>query len=365
MKAKQVNPLFQWIYHFIFWYCYIILINFPIFSKVSSPNFLNIIIDFYIYWLLVIGIIVYAQCYFLYRFGKSIFQKIGISIGIFLIYYLLRFIRIEILLSIDFEGFTTISNNLFISSFVNWFFFSAFGLGLFISIETIEKKAQLIKLEKDNLEKNLEILEVKRNNSLLLINTQKAELEKLKAQINPHFLFNSLNFFYAEIRPFNKKAAESIILLSDILRYSLVEHANKDLVDIEEEVEYLKNYIQLQRNRFYDNFHLNLDIDWQQEIRDLKIPSMVLLTLVENCFKYGDLHDPDNPCLINISVENDIFIFIVKNKIQPKNPLLTSTGMGMTNIKNRLDLIYEKNKYTLVSNTNNNTYVCRLQIVLT
>jgi two-component system, LytTR family, sensor kinase len=356
------NPLFQWRYHAAFWHFYMLLINTSAFTQNNTTT--TSFIDFYIYCLLVILLVVYGQCFALFFYGKNIYYQIAISIGTFLLYYAIRVARNEFLISIDITPFYTISTDVLISSFVNWFFFSAFGLGLYIAISTIERQAQLIDLEKAQIEKDLEILNEKKQNYQLFINNQKAELNKLKAQINPHFLFNSLNFFYSEVRPINKKIAESIMLLSDILRYSLIEHGTNDLVDIEEEVEYLKNYITLQRNRFYDNFFLNLEVDWQDNIKNKKIPSMVLLTLVENCFKYGDLHDAENPCQIKVSVNNDIFTFIVKNKILPKNSTTISTGIGLDNIKNRLLLIYGKNKHTIVTNSNFNTYVCQVQLTL-
>jgi LytS/YehU family sensor histidine kinase len=243
-----------------------------------------------------------------------------------------------------------------------WFFFGGIGVCLYLAYISIEKQSSLFNLEREQLERTLEIQEEKKRSFQLTIENQRAELDKLKAQINPHFLFNTLNFFYSEIRPYHKKAAESVLLLSDILRYSLIEHKDDDLVDLSDEVQYLKNYIEFQRNRFYDNFFLTFNIDWKEGSGRKKIPSMILITLVENCFKYADLKDPAQPCEIEIVVKEEAFTFETKNKVLENTFEKPSTGLGLNNIRNRLKLIYGDDKFSFNTFKKEHTFYAQLKI---
>ena len=124
------------------------------------------------------------------------------------------------------------------------------GTGFYFAINTIKKQEVIFLLEKDNLNNDIKIQEEKIHNQQLLIENQKSEMSRLNSQINPHFLFNTLNFFYSEIRLIHPKISESILLLSDIMRYSLIENHNVNLVPVEGEINHIRNYIDLQKNRY-------------------------------------------------------------------------------------------------------------------
>ncbi len=175
-----------------------------------------------------------------------------------------------------------------------------------------------------------------RQNELLLQN-RSAELSFLRSQINPHFLFNSLNNVYTLVYQNSANALPSISKLSELLRYMLYEKA--ELVSLVKEVQYLLNYIDLQLMRY--NFEVAKQINIHITPNSgLLIAPLTLIPFVENAFKHGDLKDAEQPLLINISVENDRLNFTVVNKKSNFNKDETG-GIGLDNVKKRLMLIYE------------------------
>lgn len=175
----------------------------------------------------------------------------------------------------------------------------------------------------------------KRQNELVL-QTRKAELSFLRSQINPHFLFNSLNNVYALVYQGSAKALPSIGKLSELLRYMLYETA--ELVPLTKEIGYLLNYVDLQMMRY--NFEPSKQIHIQP-LPDsrLVIAPLTLIPFVENAFKHGDLKDAGQPLLITLSVDGERLNFTVVNKKSNFNKDETG-GIGLENVKKRLILIY-------------------------
>lgn len=171
-----------------------------------------------------------------------------------------------------------------------------------------------------------------------LIKTEKinTELSFLKAQLNPHFLFNSLNSIYSLA---NKKAdntTDAIVTLSELMRYMIYE-ADKEFVKLEKEIDYIKNYISLQTLRLKDssgvrfNVHGNLDHD---------IEPLLLISFIENAFKYGTDYTGKTNINIKISVENNELLLKISNYISLKEKNNPNSGIGIQNIKQRLNLLY-------------------------
>lgn len=187
-----------------------------------------------------------------------------------------------------------------------------------------------------------------------------AELAFLRSQINPHFLFNSLNNIYSLAYQKSEKAPEAILKLSGIMRYMLNE-SNEHVVAISEEIGYLKNYIQLQKLRFKDGGSLEFDLQGEDYSRQ-KIAPFVLIALVENAFKHGDCSDAENPVKICCTISPGTLLFKVSNKIsefsKDREP-----GTGLNNLKRRLDLLY-RDKYSLEIVNNGSIYYCELSLVL-
>lgn len=178
-----------------------------------------------------------------------------------------------------------------------------------------------------------------------------AELGALRAQINPHFLFNALNTLYAiAMKENSEKTADGIQKLGDMMRFMLQEnHQNR--IPLAKEIEYLHNLIEIQQLRLDDNQQIDLKINLQNPDREVFIAPMLLNPLVENAFKHGISFR--NPSWIYITLTHDpehIF-FKVHNSYHPKNeldPEKDSHGIGLDNVRKRLDLLYpDKHEFSI------------------
>ncbi len=166
-----------------------------------------------------------------------------------------------------------------------------------------------------------------------------AELKFLRSQINPHFLFNSLNNVYALSVIGSEKTSENLLKLSTMLRYMLYE-ANADLVPLSKELRYLKNYIDLQKLK--DEEPINIDLDLEEPEGELLIPPMILIPFVENSFKHSNIEDSQNGWIkICLRATAHSFSFQISNSLPTssysKDPM---GGIGLTNVEKRLALLY-------------------------
>lgn len=186
-----------------------------------------------------------------------------------------------------------------------------------------------------------------------------AELSFLKSQINPHFLFNSLNSIYSLAYQRSETTPEAILKLSEIMRYMLYE-CNDNKVDLSKELQYLQNYIDLQKIRFgkksYIDFKVNGKVDSQQ------IVPLLLIAFIENAFKHGIANDPLSPISLLIDVDAEHLHFYIRNK-KHNNNRDTMGGIGLSNVRRRLDLLYPR-KYNLEIIEDEHTYTCELALVL-
>ncbi|WP_345117304.1 sensor histidine kinase [Hymenobacter algoricola] len=210
-----------------------------------------------------------------------------------------------------------------------------------------------IRLEKQKREQEHDLRVAERN-------LMEANLAFLKNQINPHFLFNSLNFLYAQVYPYSEETAKGILLLSDIMRYALKEDDNNGKVMLEKEVQHLHNYIAINQLRF--NQRLQIQFEISGSLQFMMILPLVLITFVENCFKHGELSDPQNPLLIQITTVNNQLTFRTRNK-KRDGPKEKSTGIGLDNTQRRLDMVYPE-RYVLTVNDEQDYYTCTLIIEL-
>jgi LytS/YehU family sensor histidine kinase len=222
----------------------------------------------------------------------------------------------------------TLTTPLLVFSF---FLSAAFNIGLALLVAYLtylrdEKKQRKI-LEEQKLQ-----LEVEKS---------QANFNFLKAQINPHFLHNTLNFLYAKSLPYSPELSEGILTLSDIMRYALNEDTTKDgKAPLKDEIEHVRNVIKIQQLRFSNK--LNVQFDVEGVINSATIIPFVLITLVENAFKHGDLKMTDDPIVIKVTIKENQLYFYCRNK-KKAGPKELSTGIGLENIKKRLELAYGKN----------------------
>ena len=168
---------------------------------------------------------------------------------------------------------------------------------------------------------------------------KKAELDILKTQLEPHFLFNTLNVFYTELIEKQPATAKSIHKLSELLRYVTYE-AGKDFMPLKRELKFIEDYIFFHKKRFENSMYLNFSI--QGDVKDQKIPSLILIHFVENIFKHGVFNHKDHPAYITIDITRTNISIRTKNRIS-NGQSYTVSGLGRENLEKRLDLIYNKN----------------------
>lgn len=186
------------------------------------------------------------------------------------------------------------------------------------------------------------------------------ELKFLRSQINPHFLFNSLNAIYFLIDKQNSEARKTLLQFSDLLRYQLYD-CNADTIAIETEVAYLQDYIRLQKLRKDTNYEVAVNI--QTDIRGFQIVPLLLIPFVENAFKHISHHQNNtNFVHVELARNNGSFSFCVENskENQLQNTLIPG-GIGLSNVKRRLELLYP-DKHNLEIHNNDKTFRVQLEL---
>ncbi|AXY73299.1 hypothetical protein D3H65_04585 [Paraflavitalea soli] len=168
------------------------------------------------------------------------------------------------------------------------------------------------------------------------------ELKYLRAQVNPHFLFNGLNTIYGSIDRENQQARDILLQFADLLRYNLYE-ADVDWVELEKEATYLQNYVALQRARSDSNLNIALDINIPD--KTVRIAPLIFLTFVENAFKYSTRDDNRiNHITISLQQLPGRVVFTCSNAYEEQDQM--AGGIGLNNVTRRLELLY-KDRYTL------------------
>jgi len=174
----------------------------------------------------------------------------------------------------------------------------------------------------------------------LLIEKQTAELNYLRSQTNPHFLFNTLNNIYSLARDKSNLTAESILRLSKILRFTLYE-TQGNYVSIERELQIIQDYIDLEKLRYDESLVVNFNYN----VEDMKqaIPPLLLIPLVENAFKHGVSETRSEPYVdVHLSINDRLLIFVVKNSADlPAAELPLKESIGLSNLRRQLELLYK------------------------
>lgn len=172
------------------------------------------------------------------------------------------------------------------------------------------------------------------------------ELQFLKSQLNPHFLFNSLNNIYSLAYQKSDKTADAILKLAEIMRYMIYE-SNDRWVSLSKEIEYVQSYIELQKLRFKDGASIVMNLNG--EIDNQQIVPLILISFVENAFKHGVANDPADPIMINLIANQKILHFSIRNRKKESNKDMVG-GVGLNNVERRLQLLYpERYKLNIVN----------------
>ncbi|OSY89343.1 hypothetical protein WH52_01525 [Tenacibaculum holothuriorum] len=185
---------------------------------------------------------------------------------------------------------------------------------------------------------------IKRENSEKEKLQKETELKYLKEQVNPHFLFNSLNSIYALSRQASPETPELVMQLSELMRYQL-ESSKKDIVLLKEELEFIENYLLLEERRLSNRCHIEFLI--KGELRGLKIAPMLLIPFVENAIKHGAQSTNQQSTIdITVTINSDSLHFTAINSKPRVLQESKREGLGLENVKRRLNLLYP-NEYVL------------------
>ncbi|MBB6273774.1 sensor histidine kinase YesM [Pedobacter cryoconitis] len=213
-----------------------------------------------------------------------------------------------------------------------WRYIYAIGLstGYYFFLHDLRQRQQVKKMKQQKLKTILLEKEIK--NELIL--TQNA---LLRAQINPHFLLNTLSYLYNETRKLAPKAAERILSLSDIMQYALSKEASSEYVTLESEIKLIENFLFLYQSR--QAYKMQLNLSYNSEALSVIFIPLILMSLTENMIKHGQLDNPLKPAEIKIVYDNAALYINTSNPEAMKNPV-SSYNTGLKNISNRLAMAY-------------------------
>lgn len=201
----------------------------------------------------------------------------------------------------------------------------------------------------------------------LKMESLKMELRYLKSQINPHFLFNALNNIYSLVYTHDEKAPDSVLKLSEMLRYVVVD-CQADTIPLEKEMHFIDSYIDFQLMKHEEH----RDITFEKNVMNYNVmlPPMLFQPLVENSFKYSRIEsDPDGFIHFSLQQDDKLIRFAVENSIKPiSNTMIVSSrksgsGIGLSNVEKRLSLQYGKN-YSFTTKSSDNRFIAIIEIKL-
>lgn len=186
------------------------------------------------------------------------------------------------------------------------------------------------------------------------------ELEYLKHQINPHFFMNTLNNIHALIDIDTEKAKETVIELSKMMRYILYD-SSMPTISLSKEIGFLQNYVSLMKIRYTDLVDIKIDIP--ENVPEVQVPPLLFISFLENAFKHGISYQ--NPSFVHLTMDfkdKDLFYIVANSSFETQTD--QNKGIGLENVKKRLELLYGKN-YTLQIDNANNEYHVLLVIPIT
>ena len=197
--------------------------------------------------------------------------------------------------------------------------------------------------------------------SQLEIQNKASEIALLRMQVNPHFLFNTINNIHALIGTDDDKAGDSLAKLSDIMRYMLYD-TNTELVPLNNEIEYLQSYIELQKLRMVNPGIIQFSVEG--ESGGTLVAPMLFIPFIENAFKHYDKSNPQTGIVIRMKTEKDTVDFYISNPytLHTTQNRDATGGIGLSNIRRRLELIYPE-KHTLSITRENDSFVVKMKII--
>jgi sensor histidine kinase YesM len=344
-KEDILKKIVQILLHIIFW-CGVLLFYTYFFGFENKDD--NYILNFSLFLMPITIVTTYVSIYKL--IPDYLIKKRYFLFGLYSIYTLIisgylifvsLFFGLGYLSEFEYSNMSQLSKNLF---------FVMIAVYLIVIIVSAFK---LLKLNLKNAEKT-KALETKILETQLKLKEQ--ELNYLKMQIHPHFLFNTLNTMYGFALKKAEETPEMILKLSNLLDYLLYQ-VDKPFVLLADEINHIKDYIELEEMRFNETLDVNFKCD--SIIESTKIAPMLLLPFIENSFKHGSLKNSLLSINIDLSSNEDTINFYIENTNSKSEH--TKKGIGLENMQKRLDLLY-KNKYTLTIENTIDLYKVHLKL---
>jgi two-component system LytT family sensor kinase len=317
--------------HIIVWFLFIIYELSYIYLVTGA---LGSFLSFALYYTINI-LLLYANAYFLeysYKKKHKYFWMLLIIISEFIVYQALRYLIAYFLISIGNIPKNSLDNpKLFIiQSIYRAIYFLGFSIAYWFARSINKQRKQIQELIDSKLIQERLSAEMERN-------LMQAQTAYLQAQLNPHLLFNTLNFIYNSVRKLSESAASAILLLAEMMRYSLSNVGDDGKVDLQKEIDHIGNLVKINQLRF--NEKLNMNITLNGDFSEETVIPLLLLSFVENIYKHGDLTDPTLPAEVIITCEKHHLTMRFSNK-KKKHNFNEGWGVGIKNAQMRLNIYY-------------------------
>lgn len=305
----------------------------------------------------IVVLLPYCIIFYINVYSFNLYEKKGLLwaissfLGTFLIIVAFGYYyTFHILPKYGIEVFETKEFNYFLqNALLNYFHFSTLSVLYFYIQRTTRSEKRLRVVQKEKFQKEIENENLKRQE----LNAQKEKLQYeyalLRAQINPHFLHNTLNILFSQALDYSEDLANNILKLSRIMRYSLesVDYESGK-VSVDKELEQLKTLLDIHNLRFGESKVIDYVVEGKSNGQML--PPLSIITVVENAFKYGDLKDTQYPLQIKVRLEPNEIYFWCKNKKKKNVTNISSTNIGLTNLTKRLEVSFKDNYSIDVTN---------------
>lgn len=343
LKKNFSVKKFEFVIHILFWLYIITQELYGLFMYDASWYYPYLIVIIMVYHLM---LFYFVYFYLFRRFVEMRYKWIGVSAAI-----------AGAFIFIIFRIYTIIGFEKYILQLPQEIYLSEFNFGNYYN-ET--RSTLIIGVYATLIKFSVQWYKDQKRKSELIMEKQASELALLKSQINPHFLFNTLNNIYSLVYQKSDIAPSVVLKLSEIMRYTLYE-VNVDRVPLKDEIEYIKNYIELQSLRYLkkDIIRMNIKCD----SGDKYISPMLMIPFIENAFKHSDKGNGMPPINLDLFCSGDNILFCIENyylKDKTSNNDKNG-GIGLRNVKRRLDLIYNEN-YKLDIDKSENKFSVKLEL---
>ncbi|PWS27467.1 hypothetical protein DHW03_07645 [Pedobacter yonginense] len=361
MKISTLSNFFkQYRLHFLIWGIYIIYES--VILSLASLKFRPLGVYVLIYFTNILSFYVYAYLLNKVLNIKSRFSALGIPLLIILVsgfYVFLSFGLGILFVKLGFFESTrpmNLDHEFIFSCIFRALYYIGIATGYVYLIKSLEERKKVEQLERQSLVTQIEKQALEND----LVQSQN---NFLRSQINPHFLFNTLNFIYNDARKKAPMAADAIMNLSEMMRYALKRPEASELVPLSEEIEQIEHLINLHKLRTANL--LNVELQINGDLFGLRFPPLIMLTLVENIFKHGNIAHSTQPAIISVDYHgNHLNIKTINMVNDVKSKKVESHHVGIENIQKRLNNFYKDNFEFKYYTDQQNRYITEINVTV-